>query len=315
MSELTGEGTARLGVYDALESRVLAAVSDVLAKTGARALVFKGAAVARLAYAESWQRRRADADLLIRREDWQMVDRGLQAAIGPRLQIAIDPDAMGQWQYRDRQSGLLLDVHWRLFEPAPLAGLVSFADLDHDSVPLPGLAGLRAPGLTHALWIALIHPVAHHDAAADPVWDDDIRRLAARMTADEWDRFVALCERTGTCTICAAGLEGAGVEVAAARRDRLRVAGERTADLLRAGPRSAIARHVAFLRAMPGWAARVRELRRRLFPPADYMRALYGVPGSSRVLPLYVRRIAAGLAGSWRASSRPPDDRFTGGAG
>jgi hypothetical protein len=303
--------TAELVLYDAAETEMLSRATSALASAGVAAIVFKGAAVARLVYPGSWQRRRADADMLLQPDDWRRADAVLRHAVGERLQPAIDPDAMGQWQYRDMRTGLLLDVHVQLFEPAPLATAVRFDELAASSVRVPGLDAVRAPGLVHALWIALVHPVAHHDAVLDPVWQEDARRLAAALSDQRWRDFVGLCERTQTATICLAGLAAAGVSLADTHSIRLSREGEPSRHLLRAGRRSALGRQFMFLRALPDWPSRARELRRRLFPPAAYMRERYGRPVSAPVLPLYLRRLAEGLAGPWRARAAPAEDRFT----
>jgi Uncharacterised nucleotidyltransferase len=302
---------ADLALYDALETRFLSRAGAALRTSGVEALLFKGAAVARTTYPASWQRARADADLLIPPADWDRADKVLTEVVGGRLQDVIDPRVMGQWQYRDAETGLLLDVHCRLFEPAPFASLVTFDELAEHSLLVPGLEPARGPGRVHALWIALLHPVAHHGGAIDAVWEHDVALLAAVMTADDWPDFVALAKRTETCAICRAGLRRAAPDSApAVVIAELDVRGERSARLMRARADSALGRHLAFLIALPSWRARAREARARLMPPSDYMLACYG-PGTRARLPwLYVRRIVEGLAGPWRARSKSARARF-----
>src|SRR5687767_8833899 len=181
MTAALSSRSAQLAMYDALEARMLTRAACALREAGIPLLLFKGAAVGRTTYERSWERARSDADALIRADTWAAADSLLQLVIGPRAQDAIDPRVMGQWQYRDRETGLLLDIHCRLFEPAPLAALVTFDELYAASVGVPNLSPVRAPNSVYALWIAVIHPVAHHDAAADPVWDEDLRRISAQF--------------------------------------------------------------------------------------------------------------------------------------
>ncbi|MEW6320220.1 MAG: nucleotidyltransferase family protein [Acidobacteriota bacterium] len=296
--------------YAVLEERVIRRATAALASAGVRHAWFKGVAVARQFYLASHDRPRTDADLLIAPSDAARADAALQARVGPRDPGPWAPAGVSQWMYRDRETGLVIDVHCRLFEPASLGGLLAPEEVIRAAVPLPGLDDAPGASPAHALWIAAIHPVAHHGGQADPVWGGDLCRIAETLSPPDWDAFAALCERTRTRMLCGAVLAAApgGVPVPHGVGARLAVGGERSIRWWQRAPRTPLSRFLTDLVVLEGWADRAALLRRKLLPPREALATADREAGGW--LPwLYLRRLARGPR-RWRRPDPSSPRRF-----
>ena len=130
---------------------------------------------------------------------------------------------------------------------------------------------MRVPSPIDALLIACIHRAAHHRDAADLIWVYDIHLIAARLTAEEWTRFVDLAVDRQVSQLCARGLQlaadGFHTQIPDGVRDRLSGKREASSIFLRRDLRG-VDRLAADLRAL-GPRRAPRLLKEHLFPPAS----------------------------------------------
>jgi hypothetical protein len=287
-----------------------------LAETGIRALVLKGAHVAHTHYPSPFLRPRADTDLLIRDSDRPAADHVLASLGYMRAEGPSGDYVTHQAAYvRRLANGIAFryDLHWRIGQPQVFARLLSFDELDAESVAIQGL-GPHARGLgpVHALVFACAHRALHHQDTDRLIWVYDIHLLGEGLTPEEWERFVALARDRGVSALCARGLELARDQFGARIPGHVaaRLTGlvksrmpEPSAAFLEGGWRQIDVLR-SDLRALPTWRARGRLVAEHLFPPASYMLQSH-VPGGRALLPfLYMRRIAYGLP-RWLRRHRP----------
>jgi hypothetical protein len=276
--------------------RVLAALHDA----GIRPLLFKGAALAFSHYPDPSLRPRADADLLVYPDAIASACAILERLDYRRVPYVSGEFVMFQVPYmKTDERGLqhAVDLHWKICNPLVLAGAFTHEELWARAVALPALGEApRAAGAVDALALACVHRAAHHGPAMNEdrlIWFYDIHLLAERLHSAEEEAFVRLVRTKQLAAVCADGL------AASARSFRGRVA-DKLATRLR--PHGSVThepsevyvsgrmRKVDVLRsdlnALPGWRARLVLLREHLFPPANYMRKVYGETNSA-VLPFY----------------------------
>src|SRR5207248_540191 len=92
---------------------------------------------------------------------------------------------------------------WKPSIPQVFADLFPNEELAARSVPLPQLGeGARGVGPVHALAIACIHRVAHHQHDHRLIWMYDIHLLAGALEPGEADEFLELAHRKRIATVC-----------------------------------------------------------------------------------------------------------------
>jgi hypothetical protein len=297
-----GDERRAAAVLEALREAELRRVLAALAGAGVRAILFKGAAIARTHYRSPELRVRSDTDVLVPAERSQDAARVLEA-LSYRRAVETDGELVaGQFHYevRDRAGvAHALDVHWRISNVIALAGALSFDEIAGAAIPLAGL-GPHAfgPSAVHSLMLACVHRTGHHPDSSDLLWLYDIHLLADRLSADEQQCFVELAGERQLRAVCAGGLDEAaqafrGAAALAARVAPPAGAREPTAALLGARRRP-VDLLTADLRALGRWPQRLQLLREHLFPRPEYMYARYGTRRASSLPWLYVRRIVAG---------------------
>jgi hypothetical protein len=293
---------------DAVRVRELNVVLKACEDAGALPVVFKGAALAHTHYAESWQRLRCDADVLIAPGSREPVFRTLQA-LGYQRPALISGDlVMSQAPFaRLDHLGVehALDIHWRIVNPQLIADVLTHDELVARSVMVP-VQGyrMRVPSPVDSLLVACIHRVAHHPDDDQPVWMEDIHLLASRLDASGWRAFVARATSKSIRSICLDGLQRARdcfhtaipLEVVQALGTGGR---EVSAAFLR--QRRPIGRLMLDVRALRP-AAAVRLVREHLFPPVEYMQAKYGVRNRALLPVCYLARAASGVVRWLRAA-------------
>jgi hypothetical protein len=197
-----------------------------------------------------------------------------------------------------------VDLHWRIANTEPFAGMLAFDELEAAAVPVPPL-GARALGAVHHLLVSCTHRVAHHVRTPRLVWRYDVHLLAASMDAAELDGFVRLARDRAAGAVSAHELAAArdafGTRSAAPVSDlcaRLQPAvSEPSAAFL--SPRGSRAGRVATeVRWQPGWPAKMRLIHQHLFPSSAYMRAAYRHSRITWLPAQYAHRILRG-AGRW----------------
>ncbi len=285
------------------QRRALREVLDELCAQGSTALVLKGHALSQWLYSASQQRATADVDLLLpgRTEVDNIIE-----ALGARGYEKLDDSFPGDMvcfeiacrgPVRDGQQ-VEIDLHWRLSNLPMFAFCFDFPELLRGSVALPALhPHARGLGPVHALLHACMHrvqnmPGGNHD---DPKWVQDIELLSAFFTAEHWQRFTALAVQRRLSAVCLDAM--------------LKVDGAPRAVVLEL--RSAAARqglevgHMhrwAYVqwqcwRAIPTFRQRLRWLRQRMWPDAEYLRHRHGRGHRTPVLRLL--RMVSGLRRSW----------------
>jgi hypothetical protein len=287
---------------DGVRVRELNAVLRACEDVGAKPLVFKGAALAHTHYAASWQRPRADADVLIaptRREEVFSQLRRLGYARRTFTSGRLVTYQAPFWRRDHLTIEHDLDIHWRIVNPQVVSQALTHDELVERSV-LACAEGysMRVPSPVDSLLLTCVHRVAHHPGDEQRVWLEDIHLLASRLDSPEWETFVARAASRSIRAICLDGLMHArekfqtavpvGVLTALSEAN-----GEASAVFLRTGLRP-IDRLAADVRAL-GPMAGARLLREHLFPPAEYMQAKYGFRGAALLPALYASRLVSGV--------------------
>ena len=301
---------------EALQQRELRIVLERLASHGVSPLLLKGSALAYTLYDSPGLRPRFDTDLLVRREDMEVVAEVMTGRGYVRPNQVTGELVMHQVDYARKDShGVwhVYDFHWKLANRQAVAGMLSFEELTRDAEPIAVL-GPHARGLSrvHALLLACVHRVAHHPSDERLIWIHDIHLLTEALSPAEVASFGALAADRSVRALCADGLAAAtrwfGTRVPEGLLERLALhdpsGGTEASAALLEPPASRIHEIWSDLRALPGWSHRVRLVYEHAFPPPSYMAGVYTV--SSRVwLPaLYTHRIVRGAWRWLRRSSR-----------
>jgi len=282
------------------------------------ALVVKGSHLAYTHYARPELRSRTDTDLLIPRSARDDADAVLTGALGYVAESKVSGDFTAtQMLYVKRDDDRvvqMIDLHWRLASPQLFANVLSFDELQAASVALTALGdGARGPSNVHALVIACMHRVAHHQDEADQFkWLLDIHLVASRFGEAEWQAFATLVAERQVAAVCLDCLERTaewfGTALPAWIREDARFASarerEQTASYLADRPKAAVV--LDDLRALPTWGPRLRLMGEHLFPGAEYMRKVYAPSSRAPLAWLYLVRFLSGAGGWLRVSNRQP---------
>jgi hypothetical protein len=264
--------------------------------------LIKGAALAYTHYDRPELRPRIDVDLMIPVDAREAVARTL-AALGYRRPLEIDGDvAIGQFHFvqRDRHGyDHALDVHWRVSNVRAFADVVTYDELAGEAVSLPALGPhALAPSAVHALLIACVHRIAHHNDTSNLLWLYDVHLIAHALTQKERDAFVALAVSRRMRAVCVRTLTLAQEAFGGIDREWIAALspaddpGEPSAAFVGGG-----LRQVDILKsdlAATAWTSRLRLLREHLVPSASYMRQRFPRWPVVLLPVAYVCRIVAG---------------------
>ena len=284
-----------------LRANELRRIEQVLAAAGLRALLLKGSALSLWLYPQPFLRMGGDIDLLL--ESHSAVARATETLAAQGYAPVFEPgDTHFEWTLRRSVDGVMrseLDLHSRLLNVAAYAETFSFDELWAEAQCLPGMdAVLRALSARHALAHACLNRALDMQNAIPDRLKllYDLRLLAARSGAQEWDELCTLAEERRIAGVCLRSLDDAartlGAEIPAEVSAHLRtLAASEPLD----ASRLADWRYMQWqnLRALPTFSARLHWLRQRLFPGAAQLRELYG---DGPVVLLWVRRLKRGLA-------------------
>jgi hypothetical protein len=297
---------------EALRRDDLLRLLGALRQEGIPCLLIKGAQLAYTHYAQPWLRPRFDTDLLISPADRERADAVLRA-IGYTATNQVSGTLVAhQYQYQRRnQYGLadVIDLHWKVTNPHVFADALPFDELWAAAGPISQLdEHARGPSNVHALMLACVHRVAHHQNSELLIWLHDIHLLAGALTPEERGQFVEMSRVKRLRSICASGLDHAQRRFAACYpagwRDQLDVRAGDDSEPTAAFLQNDLRRFdvlLSDLRAVAGWAPKLRLLREHLFPPAAYVRARYG--SDTPLLVAYVDRVLTGVGKWFRAPS------------
>lgn len=302
VKELAAERRAAVAL-EALREAELRRVLAALSGADVRAVLFKGAAIARTHYRSPELRVRSDTDMLVPAARSEDAARVLES-LGYRRAVETD-GALIVSQFHcevvDRaQVAHALDVHWRISNAIAFADLVSYDEIVQDAVALPGLGPhALGPCNTHSLLLACLHRIAHHPDSADLLWLYDLHLLVERLTHDEQRRFAQLAGERRVRAVCAYSLQdafaafgGRAADLAARIAPPMDIVEPTSAFL--APRRRPVDMLTADLRALDRWPQRLQLLREHVFPGREYMFARYGTRRSSSLPWLYVRRLVSG---------------------
>jgi hypothetical protein len=303
LPSLAGELRAA-AVIEALRAHELRAVLAGMAAAGVRPVLLKGAPLAHTHYPRPELRPRSDTDLMIPASAREVVARALIELGYQRLSEVDGELAIGQFHFQKHDgNGLFhaLDVHWRVSNVRVFADVLTYEELASDAVALPALgANAWSPSPAHALLVACVHRVAHHDDTNDLLWLFDVHLLARAFAWHERDSFTDLASARRMRAVCAKTLRLA--QAAFGSLDAAWIAalsapgsdGEPSAAFLGGGLRQVdILR--ANLTATPLWPDRLQLVREHLFPRAAFMYERYDTRRRLALPWLYARRIVTGL--------------------
>lgn len=296
-------------VIEAIRRDALQQVTAAFRKAEIESLVIKGAQLAYTHYPQPWLRPRADTDLLIDAEDRERAGITLRAlGYVPKHQISGALVAHQQQFERADRYGLTdtIDLHWKVTNPHLFADVLTFGELSAAARPIPQLGDALGLSTVHALLLACVHRVAHHQNSDLLIWLYDIHLLSGAMDDREREEFLELARVKRVRSICIAGFDHAhrllGTAIPPGWRGRLAVGdddSEPSAAFLQQGVRR-IDMLLWDLRIVGGWSQRARLLRETVFPSAAYVRARYGP--NTPLLYAYFDRVVTGARKWFRPS-------------
>ncbi len=308
------ERVADAGLRSLLRHRELCRLAASFGEESVPVLVIKGAGLAYTLYAEPHLRPSRDIDLFIRHDSRDAAALALARCGYTRMREPDGELARAQFHYtRTDARGInhFVDLHWRVSDARVFEAALTFDDGARSSVAVPTIEPpLRTPCHAHALLLACVHRVAHHHDDPCLLWLWDIHLLAVRLTAEDWEQFLADAARTGMRAVSVRGLELAGTRFGTAVDARIF---ER---LNAPGPDEPAAQFIggqlrfvdvvrADLSASRSWLERAALLREHLFPAPAYMRAIYPRCRPALLLPLaYCDRILRGAPKWFRRRSQ-----------
>ena len=277
-----------------------------LRNAGITTLIFKGEAIARTHYARPHLRPRCDTDLFVRKADAVSAGNVL-TTLGYSQTNAVAREIVQTQQMFTALNGSMhhvVDLHWNISYRPFFADTFSFDELAQDSITIGDPRdGLRAPGPVHALVLACLHRVMHHENAMRLIWLSDISLLAERLTAREWTQVRSLAAKKSLFDICATGLEMAAARFGCSSTTLNEVAALRSAGVERQEPsraylgprRGSLGRILLDARHAGGPLRSIQLLASHAFPDAEYMRRKYGVSHPLALAGAYLYRAASGF--------------------
>lgn len=181
---------ARERLQDEQQALHLSALSNAFEARELRALVIKGAALARQVYPQLGLRAKGDLDLWTPYPQLKAV-RALLLDLGYRsIPCNFGRFSQPEQSYigHDRRNPVKIDLHWEVSSRPLLAQSFAFESIWQSAVEFGFGSLIRAPSLTNALLIAVIHRIGHHREDARWVWLKDID-LIWRSLSLEQQRF------------------------------------------------------------------------------------------------------------------------------
>lgn len=173
-------------------------------------LIFKGQALAHTLYSHSWQRPRADTDLLID-EEYVPIFLEMMETLGYQRATSIDGNLIfHQTSLYKTSNGIEhnWDLHWKLSNRPAFAELLTYSRLTDRAreVTANGVTFL-VPSREDDLLIACLHLIGHHWHEVRLIWLYDIFLLTSSLSSTELERFAASAKQNeALCTACHQGL-------------------------------------------------------------------------------------------------------------
>jgi hypothetical protein len=279
-------------------------ILDRLEHAGLPVLLLKGTALAYWAYDTPYERECADIDLLFRSRpdadiaveildelEFELRERALPGDL-----VCFEVTCVGS---SAQNSGLEVDLHWRLSSTPCFAFRFDWHELQASSIEISRLApGARGISAIHAYLHSCMHRIQNMPGRrADTLkWLYDLVLLGKRFSESEWDKLVELAIERGLAGTCADGIHAAtnyfGTSVPEASYAKLTTAARREVmDVSRMHEWWYLQR--MSLVAIPTYRNRLRWLRQRLIPDLAYMRFRYREDGG--LGQSWVSRFRAGI--------------------
>ncbi len=301
LTQFAGE-QRRATVIEAVRARELRSVLATLHDAGVRPVLVKGAALAYTHYPRPELRPRSDTDVMIASDSRKVTSAALVEAGYCRPPEIEGEVAVGQFHFvKTDEYGCehALDVHWRVSNVRAFAEALTYEELTRDAVAVPPL-GPCAFGASpvHALLLACMHRVAHHEDSPNLLWLYDVHLLVGRLTPNERSAFAALASERRMRAVCARTLLLAD-QAFGGIDERWR----RSLDILDGVHEPSAAfiggrlRPIDILKsdlASTESRSRLRLLREHLFPSPSYMRHRFPHWPAALLPFAYARRIFAG---------------------
>ncbi|MDH3598189.1 MAG: nucleotidyltransferase family protein [Candidatus Tectomicrobia bacterium] len=280
---------------------------------GIQVLLMKGVPLAYTHYPDPALRPHCDTDLLIQPQDRTATHRLLTAQGYAPLPGVSGGLISHQCTYvKEGTHGVrhAYDVHWKISNPYAFADCLSVETLQGAAVAITALGPhARALSTVHALILACIHRIAHHQHEDRLIWLYDIHLLARSMSCAEWAELGQLALDTRLQEVCRLGLQLVrrhfGTALPQDIMARLKISDRPLLDapgrpLRRSHPRR-LHRLAAELCALPSWRHQWHLLWEHAFPPAAYILHRYAATRRSMLPMLYLHR---GVRGLWRLLHR-----------
>lgn len=298
-----------LAYWEANHAHHLVRTLTILRNADVTPIVFKGTALAYSAYDAPFMRVRGDSDVLVAPDRFVASCTALASA-GYDMPYSSRGDLVSAARvYRAPDTVDTdhdIDLHQRISSAAVIAQLFSFEELLNRAQPLSVLgAEVLGTGPLDALMIACFHRQVHAESpyfvngkdAYDPnrmIWLADIHLLAQRLNDTDWLELSQLCETKGLGRIVAQGLRAASAIFAT--QLPVEVMQNLEAQLEQTPPQyylsSGSARRTFLnIAASTGIVSKLLYLAELIFPPPDYVRAMFPL-ARLRWLPwLYIRYV------------------------
>ena len=293
---------------DLLVQQEMRALLEAVSAAGARAMIFKGSALAYTVYAQPWHRPRSDTDLLASTTERPLVADVIESCGYARTDALTSGTLVSHQVAYERTDahGLhhVVDLHWKIVNPQVLADVLSFDVLWRDAESAPALGrAARVPSRVASALLACVHRLAHHQGQDRLIWLYDLKLLAGAFGPADWVALRDLAIARGVAGLCLDGLREAR------RHLGIRLPADLEAALAAAAPGEASRQYLegpvhkrdvllSDLSVLPTWRARLRLLREHAFPPAAFIRQRYGVRNPLWLPVLYVHRLVTG-ASKW----------------
>jgi putative nucleotidyltransferase-like protein len=296
---------AELRAATALEvarERELRRVLAALARVSVRPVLLKGVALSRTHYPRPELRPRIDTDLIIPTSAHDATARALIDLGYERVAETEGRLTTGQFHLHKFDAlGVFhaLDVHCRISNVRAFANVLCYAELVRDARPISSL-GPHAWGASpvHALMIACVHRVAHHDNSDSLLWLLDVSLLVRSLEPHERDRFAEIARARGIRAVCRSTLLLADAAFGGIDADRLASLPTETVEptaAFLAGPMRQIDILKQDLLASPRLRQRLQIVGEHLFPSSSFMYKRYGTRRKFTLPFLYAHRIVTGM--------------------
>ncbi len=297
-----------LAMWELRHQQVLAEMLVAAAAVGLVPILIKGTALAYSIYADPSLRSRADTDLLVP-ETSQQQAHALLVALGYRCVEGVPSYQASYTMNADDGTRHTLDLHWKINNSELLSDLFHYDELRKHAEPLPKLCSQAiGASLMHALLLACMHRATHkqnpyhsngteHHDPDRMIWLYDVHLLSGRLSAADWQAFVAAASEKGLRAVCLEGMQRAAAVFGTLYPQDVipslaSASGEAPERYLNA---SGLKQQWIDLQALGSLGAQVRWISAQLIPPAKYMRLKYADSRFQWLPWLYLRRAMGGV--------------------